>query len=81
MQEKDIQLLKEQLAYMKRMMFGKKSERFVDPNQLSLELASEEPASVSQSEPLPKEVIQKKDKKRPVRRPHPQRSATCSRDD
>lgn len=70
-QEQDIQLLKEQLAYMKRMLFGKKSERFVDPNQLSLELASEEPVSVSQPEPLPKEVIQKKDKRRPIRRPIP----------
>jgi hypothetical protein len=32
-QEKCIRLLEEQLAYMKRIVFGKKSERFVDPNQ------------------------------------------------
>ncbi|SMO94983.1 Transposase [Saccharicrinis carchari] len=70
-QEKSIRLLEEQLAYMKRMMFGKKSERFVDPNQLSLGLGIEETTPEAQPEPLPKETVQKKNKKRPVRQPIP----------
>ncbi len=70
-QEKSIRLLEEQLAYMKRLLFGKKSERFVDPNQLSLELGIEEPTSAPQAEPLPQEANFKKDKKRPVRQPIP----------
>lgn len=69
--QKSNQLLEEQLAYMKRMLFGKKSERYVDPNQLSLELEHEEPVPEEQPEPLPPNNSDSKSKKRPVRRPIP----------
>lgn len=75
-QQTEIDLLKYQLAELKRMIFGTKSERFVPaaPDQLSLEL------DIAQGEVLPEQTEQitynrnkpqKENKKIPVRLPIP----------
>lgn len=65
-----IQHLEQQLAYLQRMLFGRKSERHIDPNQLTLGLDIEEAAS-AEVEPTP--TTQKTERKtnRPVRQQIP----------